>query len=393
MCPSYRATLDERHSTRGRANAVRVAVTNQEQPDFNSKDVKETLNLCLSCKACKTECPSNVDISELKAEYYAQNYRQNGAPLSAKIIGHVRKLNRLASITPGIANFVANLKPVRAISNRVMNLHPKRSLPPFAPSLYRWFGKRKVDKSAKPRVVLWPDCFMTYSEPNIGIAATKALEAFGYAVELPAGGCCGRPMMSQGLLADATKTADATLEKMRHLITDPGVVAIIVFEPSCLSAIQDEWLKLKLKTERPLREMLSAKSMLIEQFIESRWDQHPIRPAVKADATDMILHGHCHQKALWGETSTLNMLNRLTNGRVTAIPSTCCGMAGAFGYTKDRYDLSMQIGELSVFPAVRAASDQTTIVVPGTSCRHQIHDGTGKHGLHPAEVLAKALGL
>jgi FAD/FMN-containing dehydrogenase/Fe-S oxidoreductase len=395
MCPSYRATLDERHSTRGRANAVRVAVTNHDQPDWADADVKDTLNLCLSCKACKTECPSNVDIAQLKAEYYAQSYRaQGGSPLQAKIVGHVRKLNRLASIAPGVANAVANFAPVRAISNKVMNLHPKRSLPPFAKSLYRWFGKRPTKPStAAPRVALWPDCFMTYSEPNIGIAATKALEAFGYAVDLPPGGCCGRPMMSTGLLADAIATADRTLEIFRPVIEDDNVRAIIVFEPSCLSAIQDEWLKLKLKTPRLLREKLARKAMLIEQFVESNWEAHPTRPAIAADTTDIILHGHCHQKALWGETTTLAMLRRLTGGRVTAIPSTCCGMAGAFGYTKDRYDLSMRIGELSVFPAVRAAGDQTTLCVPGTSCRHQIHDGTGRKSLHPAEVLAKALGV
>ncbi len=394
MCPSYRATLDERHSTRGRANAVRVAVTNESQPDWNDKAVKETLDLCLSCKACKTECPSNVDIAQLKSEYYAQSYRLHGAPLQAKVFGHVRLLNQLGTITPGIANFIGNLKPVRAVMNRVLNLSPKRSLPPFARSLYRWFASHKREKvAAAPRVALWPDCFMTYSEPNIGIAATKALEAFGYAVELPAGGCCGRPMMSTGLLADAIRTADATLEKLRHLIEDPQVEAIIVFEPSCLSAIQDEWLKLKLKTDLSLRKKLAAKAMLIEQFVENRWDKHPTKPAIKSDATDMILHGHCHQKALWGEATTLSMLKRLTGGRVTAIPSTCCGMAGAFGYTKDRYDLSMQIGELSVFPPIRAAASDTTIVVPGTSCRHQIIDGTGRHGLHPAEVLANALGV
>ncbi len=393
MCPSYRATLDERHSTRGRANAVRVAVTNHPTPDWHDADAKDTLNLCLSCKACKTECPSNVDVSQLKAEYYAQSYRTKGAPLQAKVVGHVRKLNQLASIAPGMANFFNSLPPVRGVMNWVLNLHPKRTLPPFAQSLYRWFRRRPtIDLANKPRVVLWPDCFMTYSEPNIGIAATKALEALGYAVELPAGGCCGRPMMSTGLLADAIATADATLETMRSIIDDPDVHAVIVFEPSCLSAIQDEWLKLKLKTPIEQRKKLAAKSMLIEQFVESRWDAHPATPTIREDATEMILHGHCHQKALWGEATTLAMLKRLTGGKVTAIPSTCCGMAGAFGYTKDRYDLSMKIGELSVFPPIRAASKDAAIVVPGTSCRHQIHDGTGRHGLHPAEVLAKALG-
>lgn len=399
MCPSYRATLDERHSTRGRANAVRVALTGQQAdgakrdtPDFDNADVFETLNLCLSCKACKTECPTNVDIAQLKAEYYAQHQRKHGASLQAKIIGHVRKLNRVASIAPGIANFVSALPPVRAITNKVMNLHPKRSMPKFSKSLYRWFAKRKLPGTKRPRVALWPDCFMTYSEPNIGIAGALALEALGYEVILPKGGCCGRPLMSTGLLEGAIRTADHTLSVLRNVIEDESVVAIIVFEPSCLSAIQDEWLKLKLQTDMELRQRLADKSFLIEQFVERYWDSHPTPPAITPMLRDIVLHGHCHQKALWGEADTIAMLNRIAPGKVTPLPSTCCGMAGAFGYTKDRYDVSMQIGELSVFKPVRAAPDDALIVAPGTSCRHQIHDGTQRHGLHPAEVLAMALG-
>lgn len=394
MCPSYRATLDERHSTRGRANAVRVAVTHSAQPDWNNTDVYETLNLCLSCKACKTECPSNVDIAQLKAEYYAQSYRASGrTPLSARLIGHVRTLNRLASLTPEWANRIARFRPVRALANRVMNLHPNRSLPTFSPSLYRWFHRKQPRTSEKPKVALWPDCFMTYNEPGIGIAATTVLEAFGYHVDLPPGGCCGRAMISTGLLSDAVRTADTTLEIFRPIIEDDTVQAIVVFEPSCLSAIQDEWLKLKLKSPRPLREKLAKKAVLIEQFIESSWSDHPLHPEIRPMTNDILLHGHCHQKALWGEQITLDLLRRLTTGQVRAIASTCCGMAGAFGYTRDRYDLSMRIGELSVFPAVREAKPETVLCVPGTSCRHQIHDGTGRKSFHPVEILARTLHI
>lgn len=394
MCPSYRATLDERHSTRGRANALRVAVTHPAEPNWNNTDVHETLNLCLSCKACKTECPSNVDIAQLKAEYYAQSYRTAGrVPLSARLIGHVRTLNRLASLTPTLANRIARFRLVRTIADRVLNLHPKRSLPAFSPSLYRLFRGTQPSSLDNPRVVLWPDCFMTYNEPRIGIAAARVLEAFGYQVDLPPGGCCGRAMISTGLLPDAIRNADATLEIFRPVIEDDRVQAIVVFEPSCLSAIQDEWLKLKLKSPRSLRERLARKAVLIEQFIESSWTHHPLRPEIQPLSNDILLHGHCHQKALWGEQITLNFLKRLTTGQVRAIASTCCGMAGAFGYTKDRYDLSMRIGELSVFPAVRETESETIICAPGTSCRHQIHDGTGRTSVHPVEILARTLQI
>lgn len=394
MCPSYRATLDERHSTRGRANAVRVAVTNSTEPDWNNTDVYETLNLCLSCKACKTECPSNVDIAQLKAEYYAQSYRASGRiPLSARLIGHVRVLNRVASLAPSLANRIARFGPVRAFTNRVMNLHPDRSLPAFSPSLYRWFRGKKTTRSERPRVALWPDCFTTYNEPRVGIAAAGVLEAFGYQVDLPPGGCCGRAMISTGLLSDAIRTADATLEVFRPVIEDDRVKAIVVLEPSCLSAIQDEWLKLKLQSPRRLREQLARKTVLIEQLIEASWSNHPLHPEIRPLSNDILLHGHCHQKALWGEQVTLDFLKRLTTGQVRKIDSTCCGMAGAFGYTKDRYDLSMRIGELNVFPAVRQACSETIICASGTSCRHQIHDGTGRKSLHPVEIIAKVLSV
>jgi FAD/FMN-containing dehydrogenase/Fe-S oxidoreductase len=388
MCPSYRATLDERHSTRGRANALRLAVTNHETPAWNDAETKATLDLCLSCKACKTECPTNVDVSQLKAEYYAQGYREVSPPLQAKVFSRIRTLNKLGAMMPGVANWVSALPAVRGVMNRVLKLHPKRSLPAFAPSLFRWDASRSGRRKAGPTVVLWTDCFMTYTEPGIGVAATLALEAMGYQVKLAGDVCCGRAAMSNGLLPDAIRTAQQSLEVLRPMVEDPAVEAFIVLEPSCLAALQDEWLKLKMDVPVELRKKLAAKAMLIEQFAEARWKPPTtFKPLID----NLLLHGHCHQKALWGETATLSLLKKLTTGNVTAIPSTCCGMAGAFGYTQDRYDLSMKIGELSLFPAVRNTPANTTLVAPGTSCRHQIKDGTHQHALHPAEVLARTL--
>jgi FAD/FMN-containing dehydrogenase/Fe-S oxidoreductase len=403
MCPSYRATLDERHSTRGRANAVRIAVTGQtsaglSQPRWGDADVLETLDLCLGCKACKTECPSNVDIAQLKSEYLAQTYRQaGGPPLRAKVFGNVRLLNRIGSMMPRFANAVNALGPVRWLMGRLLGLAPRRALPPFAPSLHRWFRKRRGAVDAKrPRVVLWADCFTTYSEPAIGKAAVTVLESLGYRVEFPDAGCCARPMISSGLLEQAAKVVDQTFLSMRSVIDSPDVEAVIVLEPSCLSALQDDWLKLKLGTDIAMRRRLAEKAMLLEQFVEKNWDNHPVRPAAPdgrgLQGRSIVFHGHCHQKALWGSESSAAPLRRICGDRLDVLPSGCCGMAGAFGYTQDHYALSMKIGELSVFPPIRAAAPDTLIVAPGTSCRHQIRDGTGRHCLHPAQVLAMALG-
>ena len=299
---------------------------------------------------------------------------------------------------PRVANFVNSLAPVRAILNRALSLAPQRSMPPFGHSLYGWFkshhrrrskiGDRKL---AKPIVVLYADCFATYNEPHVGQAAVKVLEACGYEVRLPAIGCCGRSMMSTGLLRDAAWAADDALLRLKPLIENPRVVAIVACEPSCVSAITDDWLQLKLETPLELRKKLAAKTMLVEHFVEKFWDAHPTPPSVRADPPSVVLHGHCHQKALWGDVTSSALLRRITGDKVTTLASGCCGMAGSFGYDAKKYELSMRIGELSVFPPIRAADPSATICAPGTSCRHQIHDGTGRHALHPIELAAQLL--
>ncbi len=396
MCPSYRATLDERHSTRGRGNALRLAISGQfnrrgnGHPDFTDTGTIETLDLCLSCKACKSECPSNVDIARLKAEYTAQRYRNNAPPLAARVFGHIRRLNQLGSVAPGIANWINSLPIMRALLNRSLNLSPHRSLPHMAKSLYKQFKAPSPDAAAKrPRVVLYADCFTTYNEPRIGLAAARVLSALGYEVLLPRVGCCGRTMISNGLLAEAIAAADRTMEDLRPFIEDESVIAVVIAEPSCLSAIKDDWLQLKLRTPRDVRAKLAARSFLIEEFIDRFWDRHPRKPAVASDAKSapILLHGHCHQKALWGDQTSSAALRRFFGDRVTTLNSGCCGMAGSFGYSANHYDLSMNIGEFSVFAPIRAASVDAQIAAPGTSCRHQIFDGTHRRALHPIELI------
>lgn len=397
MCPSYRATMDERHSTRGRGNALRLAISGQlrrdatGQPDFNDPETIETLDLCLSCKACKSECPSNVDIARLKAEYTAQGYKQRGTPIYARLFGHVRKLNQIASLAPSVSNWLSKASVIRKMVNRWIKLAPQRSLPTFSRSLLRDHRVREASADSRPKVVLFGDCFVTYNDSRIGRAAIDVLQTLGYEVILPKTGCCGRAMISMGLLDNAIQSADQTLAQLQPFADDPRVVAILVAEPSCLASFKDDWLTLKLNTPLAQRENLAAKSFLIEEFIERAWDQHPNRPPIQSPAQPVILHGHCHQKALWGDQTSAALLRRLVGDQLTVLPSGCCGMAGSFGYLAHRYDLSMKIGELSVFTPIRSAPANAIILAPGTSCRHQIQDGTGRDALHPIEWVARCL--
>lgn len=383
MCPSYMATLDERHSTRGRANALRLAITGQFEQAWNDPETLETLDLCLSCKACKSECPSSVDVARLKAEYLAQTYRTTGRiPLASRAFAHVRTLNRLGSITPALANAILHGVIGRGV-RRALGIHPQRSMPSFGRRL-KW----APPMDSRPPVLVFADCFTTFNEPWIGLAAKRILEAFGYRPILADAGCCGRSMISLGLLDAAHEVIGRTSARLESLLAESGAGSIVFLEPSCLSAVTDDWTALRhLKAGN-----VAAKSMLLEQFLDGRWNDHPIRPAVTHHDAAIVLHAHCHQKALWGAESSGAILRRLFPDRVETPDTGCCGMAGAFGMTRDRYDLSMRIGELSVFPAVRDAKARGAILcVPGTSCRHQIKDGVGARALHPAEVIERAV--
>ncbi len=388
MCPSYHATLDERHSTRGRGNALRLAITGQLGTVWNDAQTKETLNLCLSCKACKTECPSNVDISRLKAEYTAQGYKAAGrAPLQAVVFGAIRTLNRLGSITPLLANYVGETYIARSLAKALLNIDPRRSLPLFARSLKARWGPAAQHNISKPRVVFFGDCFSMFNEPGIGMAAKKVYEAFGFDVVLADAGCCGRAKISLGLLPQAIDEIDATISKLSGYAQDPAVAAILVSEPSCLSAMKDDWLTLKLRSPLALRQALAAKAFLPEQYLHLRWDSHPTLPTFRASEREVLLHGHCHQKALWGNESSAAALAKVVGARLKVLDTGCCGMAGSFGFTCDRFDLSVKIAEGSLMPQVREKPD-ALIAAPGTSCRHQLHDLAKRTAQHPIEIIA-----
>ena len=398
MCPSYQALRDERHATRGRGNALRLAISGQLSGDgrsaaWNDPETIKTLDLCLSCKACKTECPSNVDIAKLKAEYTAQRYAAiGGAPRHVRRFGKVRRLSRIASVLHPLVNGMAQFGPTSQLIKRALGIAQRRSLPRFERSLYRWF----VDEATAdgPVVVLVPDCFTVYSEPRIGRAAVVTLQALGYRVVLPKMGCCGRAAISNGLLAEAQGVCADAAEVLHSLMDANEVQAIVGCEPSCISAIKDDWPDLKMGVDPEKLHRIADRCELIEDFIEAQWEQHPNRRSMNAlrGGEGVLLHGHCHQKALWGLDRSTALLGRICGDRMRVLDSGCCGMAGAFGFTADHYDLSMQIGELSLFPSIRA-EPQATVVAGGTSCRHQILDGTGRRAVHPIEVIARAMGL
>lgn len=397
MCPSYMATLDERHATRGRGNALRLAISGQSigpgASTWNDPETRETLDLCLSCKACKAECPSNVDIARLKAEYTAQGYRSgNRISLQTRAFAAIHTLTAMAGMTPRLVNAINGFGPSRALINAVLGLHPKRSLPPFAKPLHKQWGSASADLPADaPVVVLYADTFTTYNEPHIGMAARRVLEAFGYRVCLHRGRDAARAAISVGLLDRAIRSADAECAQLGPIAADDSVRAILFLEPSVMSAVTDDWIDLKLTTPRATREAIASKSRLVEQFLGESWVEHPRTPGFHQPEGEVILHAHCHQKALYSAGSSAGVLERCFPGKVRTLDTSCCGLAGSFGYTKERFGLSMQVGELGVLPAARAATTGDILTAPGTSCRHQVHDGAGVKAMHPVEVLARML--
>lgn len=396
MCPSYQATLDERHSTRGRGNVLRLAITGQTQlgrePSgeacLNDPDTLETLDLCLSCKGCKSECPSSVDIAKLKSEYLAQGFRQRGrVPIGVRIKSNIHTLNRLGSIVPSLSNAMQRFAPVRSIINHAMGVHPQRSLPPFAHPV----RARTGPAGTLPRVVVLSDTFTTHNEPEVGFACVSVLEKLGYGVDVVPVSDLGRAAISLGHLEHAVRDANRTVSVLRGLIEDDSILAFLIPEPSCLSAVCDDWADLRLGHDETFLNRFIAKVSLPETFVDRLWDRHPNRPACKPISGSIVLHGHCHQKSLWGDGTSSGIFERLYPGRVRTLPTGCCGMAGSFGYDQHRYELSMKIGEQVLFPSVRELGTGDMLIAPGTSCRHQILDGTGMRARHPIELLDELL--
>jgi len=387
MCPSYMATRDEEHSTRGRANALRAVLSGRMAPrEFTGKRLHEVMDLCLECKGCKSECPANVDMAKMKYEFLHHYYQANGLPLRNRLFGRIEKLNRLLCHVPTIANWMISVPFNRWLMEKVAGIDRRRPLPALAEQTFTdWFAQRPAPGAApRGEVVLFHDTFVTYNAPEIGRAAVQLLEAAGYRVVLVDRKCCGRPLISKGMLIEAREHAAWNVERL-HPYAARGV-AIVGLEPSCILTLRDEWVDL-LRTDEA--RAVARQSALLEQFLlrererglELRWTSH---------GRQALLHGHCHQKAIVGTAPTVGALN-WAGYKVSEVDSGCCGMAGSFGFEREHYDISVALGNRRLAPAVKAAPVATEIVAPGISCRQQIQHLAGRRAKHPAEVLWEAL--
>jgi FAD/FMN-containing dehydrogenase/Fe-S oxidoreductase len=387
MCPSYMATRDEEHSTRGRANALRAVLSGTlPAAEFTGKRLYEVMDLCLECKGCKAECPANVDMAKLKYEFLHHYYRANGLPLRNRLFGHIARLNALGSRVPGLVNWLSSLGASRWLLERVAGIDRRRPLPALAPETFdAWFARRPAPAAAaRGEVVLFHDTFTTYNVPEIGRAAVELLEAGGYRVVLAERKCCGRPLISKGLLDAARAHAAWNVERLYpHVARGAAVVGL---EPSCLLTLRDESVDL-LRTDEA--RAVARASFLLEEFL-LRERERGLTLRFAAHGGKALLHGHCHQKALVGTAPTVAAL-RWAGYDVSEVDSGCCGMAGSFGFEREHYDLSVALGNRRLAPAVKAADARTVIVAPGMSCRQQIDHLAGRRASHPAEALREAL--
>ena len=396
MCPSYMATRDEQHSTRARANILRQVLTHapHDSNPWNSGEVAGVMDLCLSCKGCKSECPSNVDVARLKAEWQQHYNDANGVPLRSRLVANFTKSMQLAALAPAIYNWIVTAPDVSRWIKRFAGFSVKRSLPTIHPTtLAAWHAKHANPPTLvypNGRVYLFCDEFTNYNDTPVGIKAVQLLNRLGYAVIIPEHVESGRAHFSKGLIRDAQKFAIRNVELLAEVVT--SATPLIGLEPSAILGFRDEYPDLVPEKLLGAAKALAKNALLIDEFIAREIDAGRIsRAAFTTRPQAVKLHGHCHQKALSSLNPTVKMLELPAGHKVTLIPSGCCGMAGSFGYEEEHFELSQQIGELVLFPAVRGASDDTLIAAPGTSCRHQIKDGTGRIALHPVEILHAAL--
>ncbi len=399
MCPSYMATGEEEHSTRGRAAALVKALS---EPDpkaaLGDERLHGILDLCLECKACKSECPLGVDLATLKSEALAAYYDSHPIPLRARAFGSIRTLNRLGSAVAPLANALAGLSPARRAGQRLLGIAAARPLPRFdRRNIARWFAgrpappARSAARSARADLIFLADSFTSYTETSVARAAIELLELTGWRVRLADAGCCGRASFSKGLLDQARRMAARLTEHLAGPVAAGSVVTGV--EPSCLFTLSDEYLALLPGDDRAAA-LAAAVRPAEELLLEALADGSLVFPADGPLAgRRIVFHGHCHQKAVTGTAATVALLRAIPGVEVTELDAGCCGMAGSFGFEAEHYELSMRIGELRLFPAVRAEPENTVIAASGVSCRQQIRHGTGRAARHPLEIILEAAGL
>lgn len=418
MCPSFRATLDEADSTRGRANALRhaLSMTSVElgtrrsergtpiltfvpsselrapssavPAALRSKWVHEIFDLCLMCKACKAECPSNVDVAKLKAEFLQFYYRGRTRPLGHLLSKNIHHFNRLAAPLAPLVNWLQTREASRRLLESFAGIDQRRSLPLLHRRHFRrWFARHRPDANAGRvgKVLLLADCFTTYNEPQIGQAAVRVLERAGYAVELAKVSCCGRSLISKGYLYEARALIQQEVRPLARRMADG--TPLLGLEPSCLLTLADEWTELAPSSET--RKVATA-CHLVDSWLAKQVQAGRCELPMLPRSEKCVLHGHCHQKALLGTAASAPALKLIPGLDVKVLDAGCCGMAGMFGYEREHYDLSVKIANLTLLPAL-AAAPEAMVVAPGTSCRHQIKDLAGRTALHPLEVVADAM--
>lgn len=396
MCPSYMATRDEKDTTRARANILREFLTRSEQANrYDHHEIYEVMDLCLSCKGCKSECPSNVDVSKLKAEFLQHWYDAHGVPIRSQLIARFSLLSRIGMLAPWLYNFTMTAPVLSSLVKKLSGFAQERSLPTLPRqtlrSWHRRYLKRKTPGRVYPhgKVHLFCDEFTNYTDTHIGIKAILLLESLGYEVSIPSHHESGRTWLSKGLLRKAQEIANENIKILSRIVTNQE--PLIGIEPSAILAFRDEYPDLATDEYLEASRQLAGHSLLFDEFISREAEKGHIQTnAFSADRRHILLHGHCQQKAVGDLSSTVKMLSLPEGYSVSTIPSGCCGMAGSFGYEVEHFGLSNRIGELVLFPAVRKASADTLICAPGTSCRHQVKDGTGKIALHPIEILWEA---
>ncbi len=393
MCPSYMATRDERSTTRARANILREYLTNSAKKNpFDHKEIYEILDLCLSCKACKSECPSSVDVAKMKAEFLQHYYDSNGIPLRTRAIAYISSINALGSIAPEITNFFMANSFTSGIAKKILRFAPQRSIPLLSKQTLRQSFEKQYTKpnESKGKVYLFADEFTNYNESEIGIKAIRLLTRLGYEVSIPDHTVSGRTFLSKGLLRTARKIANKNVELLKNIVSPE--TPLIGIEPSAILSFRDEYPELVSPHLRKAATNLAPNTLMFDEFIVRETEKGNINMDLfTKESRKLKLHGHCQQKSIASTLSTKKMLTLPENYIIDEIPSGCCGMAGSFGYEQEHYEISMKVGELVLFPAIRNTEIETIIVAPGTSCRCQIKDGTGRDAQHPVEVLFDAL--
>jgi len=393
MCPSYRATRNEKDTTRARANALREFLTNSDKENkFDHEELKSVFDLCLSCKACASECPSSVDVASLKAEFQYQYQKEHGVPFRTKLFAYNNQLNKLGSIAPSVTNFMFSNTFTSSTLKKIFGIAPERTLPLISKrnleKEYKIHSKTRASKSYIKTVYLYNDEFTNYLDTEVGVDALELLNALNYKVEMVVNEESGRTFLSKGLLEQAKKAANKNINIFKNIISEN--TPLIGIEPSAILTFKDEYLKLA--DDKISAESIAKNTFLIEAFIQKEIELGNIKAEqFTSEAKTIKFHGHCHQKSDSNQLSSFTVLNLPQNYKVTIIPSGCCGMAGSFGYEKEHYSVSMQIGEQTLFPAIKKAALDIVISANGTSCRHQIKDGTNRVAKHPVSILREAL--